>query len=101
MASRREPAWVRFVELAGAIGALVGWRVAAGEPVARIACPHGRTAQTQIRDCFNRSVQATITHWGMPMLLGVVLAGVIAIGLALAVRYMARLATPRFVRRRS
>jgi hypothetical protein len=100
MAARRDPLSVRFIELAGAIGALLGWRVAAGQPTPRVVCPHTGTTQAQIGGCFNRSVQATIVHWGEPMLLGVVFAGALAVALVLAAHWIAHAAIPRPGRRR-
>jgi hypothetical protein len=100
MTARRDPLSVRFIEISGAIGALLGWRVAAGQPAPRIVCPHTGTTQAQIGGCFNRSVQATIVHWGEPMLLGVVLAAAMAIGLLLAARWIVHSAIPRPARRR-
>jgi hypothetical protein len=76
----------RFVEGSAGVGALIGWRVAAGESTPRVACSHVGRASTQLADCVNRSLAATAVHWGVPIALGFIAAGIAAAGLVVALR---------------
>jgi hypothetical protein len=76
----------RLVEGSAGIGLLVGWRVAVGESMPSVACPRTGTASTQLSQCFNHSLVATVLHWGIPMLVGFIIAGTAAVGLLLALR---------------
>ena len=78
----------RFVEGCGAVGLLVGWRIAAGKPEPRVACPRAASPGGTLDQCFNRSLVATVTHWGVPMVESMLVAGALAFVIVLAVTRM-------------
>jgi hypothetical protein len=86
--TRRGRRAARFIEGSAAVGLVVGWRIAAGKPEPLVACaraagPGGTPAQ-----CVNRSLAATITHWGVPMVESMLVAGAVAFVIVLAVARM-------------
>jgi short subunit fatty acids transporter len=76
----------RFVGGAAGVGALTGWRVAANEALPHVICSHFARASTQIAHCFNRSLIAEVIHWGLPMLVGFIMAGAVATGVVVILR---------------
>ena len=74
-------------ELAAAAGAYGGWRYAFARAMPRISCKPGPSGQ-RIATCFNRSITATVFHYGVPMLVGFLLAGAASIALVIAARML-------------
>jgi hypothetical protein len=75
-----------FVRGSAAVGLLVGWRVAAGESMPRVTCGAAGRPQRRLAECFSHSLRATAVHWAVPMALGLLLAGGLALALVVTVR---------------
>lgn len=80
--TRRGRRAARFIEGCGAVGLVVGWRIAAGEPEPRVACPGAASLGATLGQCVNRSLVATVTHWGVPMVESMLVAGAVAFVIA-------------------
>jgi hypothetical protein len=83
--TRRGRRAARFIEGCAAAGLAVGWRVAAGELEPRVACPRATSPGGTIGQCLNRSLAATVTHWGVPMVESMLVAGAVAFVIVLMV----------------
>jgi hypothetical protein len=77
-----------LIEGSAAVGLVVGWRIAAGEREPRVACARLASPGGTIAQCVNRSLVATITHWGVPMVESMLVAGAAAFVIVLMVARM-------------
>jgi len=77
--TRRGRRAARFIEGCGAVGLVVGWRITAAEPEPRVACPRAASPGATLGQCVNRSLVATVSHWGVPMAESMLVAGVVAL----------------------
>jgi hypothetical protein len=83
--TRRGRRAARLIEGCAAAGLAVGWRIAAGEPEPRVACPGAAGPGGTLGQCVNRSLVATVTHWGVPMVESMIVAGAVAFVIVVAV----------------
>ena len=86
--TRRGRRAARFIEGCAAVGLVVGWRIAAGEPEQRVACSRAASPGGALGQCVNRSLVATLTHWGVPMVESMLVAGAVAFVIVVAVARM-------------
>jgi hypothetical protein len=77
-----------LIEGSAAVGLVVGWRIAAGKPQPLIACARAASPGGTLAQCVNRSLAATVSHWGVPMAESMLVAGAVAFLIVLAVARM-------------
>jgi hypothetical protein len=86
--TRRGRRVARLIEGSAAVGLVVGWRIAAAKPQPLVACARGTSPGGALAQCVNRSLAATVTHWGVPMVESMLVAAAVASVIVLAVARM-------------
>jgi len=92
MAGRRKSSGAaRFIEGAATLGALGGVLEALTlHPltVCKSAATSSQAANSEFKNCINRSITAIVVHYGVPIAVGFVAGGAMAIALVLSFRAM-------------